>query len=197
VIESIILVERAWGWINALKACLDIEKFKTSCKSEERNCGRCKAELLSKLLIYSVLYGVFSINYIDLVVPGSNVPGYHLWLLIAYFAPFIPLLLLFGFEDWELVGGLGLTASLMNDIFYYPTGMLLLRTSVNLSEWYLFQFGFKGFDVWWSFNAGFFTIPVTSLLMGLTIYLRIGIVVALIYKWWNYKRTCNKLTSIT
>lgn len=31
-------------------------------------------------------------------------------------------------------------------MFYYPIGIVLLKRSVDLSEWYLFQLGFKGFD---------------------------------------------------
>jgi uncharacterized protein (DUF983 family) len=76
-----------------------------------------------------------AINFIDLVIAGPTIAGYHIWLAIAYFS----------------------------------------RARI-----------------WWNFNAGFITIPVTSLLMGLTIYARIGIVGALIYRWWNYKRICHK-----
>jgi len=149
------------------------------------------AKLLSKLFIYSILYGLLNINYIDLVVPGSNLPGYHLWLWLAYFVPFIPLLLVLGLDEWELVGSLGLTASLMNDLFYNPIGILLFQKPINLSDWYMFQLGFKGFTVAWSFNAGAFTIPVTSLLMGATIYLRTAIITGLIYKWWSSKSSSN------
>ncbi|PVX27614.1 MAG: hypothetical protein CW716_01390 [Candidatus Bathyarchaeum sp.] len=166
---------------------MDHEKFKTKCETEEKRCERCKKIFLSKLGIYSILYGLFGINFIDLVIAGPTIAGYHIWLTIAYFVPFLPLLLLFGFEDWELVGALGLTASLMNDVFSCPVGMLFLGVNVNLSEWYAFQLGFKGFEVWWNFNGGFVMVPVSSLLMGLTIYARIGIVGALVYRWWNYK----------
>jgi hypothetical protein len=158
----------------------------------KKNDAEDAGKFLSKMGIYSILYGLFSINYIDLVIAGPTIAGYHIWLTIAYFSLFIPLLLIFGFEDWELVGALGLTASLMNDAFYYPIGRLMLGITVNLSEWYAFQLGFKGFEVWWNFNAGFVTVPVSSLLMGLTIYARIGIVGALIYRWWHCKRICHK-----
>lgn len=89
--------------------------------------------------IYSILYGLFSINFIDLVIAGPTIAGYHIWLTTAHFSPFIPLLLLFGFEDWELVGALGLTSSLMNNVFYYPVDSLMLGINVNLSEWYAFR----------------------------------------------------------
>jgi len=34
----------------------------------------------------------------------------------------------------------------MKDMFYYPIGIVLLKRSVDLSQWYFFQLGFKGFD---------------------------------------------------
>lgn len=143
---------------------------------------------LMKLFTYSALYGLFSINYIDLAMEGSNVPGYHLWLLISYFAPFVPLLLFFGLEDWGLVASLGLTVSLMNDLFYYPVGMLMFQRSVNLNDWYSQQLGFKGFSsAGWIFDAGIFRVPVASWMMGLTIYLRIVIIVALTIKFYGHR----------
>lgn len=172
-----------------------LKKFKEPCPHEEKSCGRCKKEILVKLMIYSMIYGLLSINFIDLVVKGTTISGYHIWLTFAYFSPFLPLLLLFGFDDWELVAGLGLTASLMNDLFYYPVGNIIVNSSVNLFEWYSFQLGFQGFTVWWNFNGGFFVVPVTSLLMALTIYARIGFVIALIYRWWHYKRMCHNPSS--
>ncbi|MEM0457406.1 MAG: hypothetical protein QXI01_06795 [Nitrososphaerota archaeon] len=124
-------------------------------------------------------------NYIDLVTPGSSIPGYHLWLIALYFAPFVPILLILGFDDWELLVSMGLTASLMNDLFYYPIGMLLFGRTVDLLDWYMFQLGFKGFEVHWHANLGFTVIPVSSLLMGASIYVRLIIVVLLLVRWWR------------
>ncbi|MEM4865920.1 MAG: hypothetical protein QXY09_05465 [Acidilobaceae archaeon] len=95
--------------------------------------GESRKELLTKLLLYSLIYGLIHVNYIDLVVPGSNAPGYHLWLIILYFAPFIPVLFILGFDDWELLVSMGLIASLMNDLFYFPIGNLLLKWFPNSS----------------------------------------------------------------
>ncbi|MEM2523027.1 MAG: hypothetical protein QXW82_07770 [Candidatus Bathyarchaeia archaeon] len=136
----------------------------------------------SKLFIFSIIYGLFYINYIDLVVPGSNVPGYHAWLGAAYFISFVPVILIWGVREWKLVLCLGLTASLMNDLFYYPVSLLLFGKAPDLYNWYMFQLGFKGFTRSWTFNAGFFTFPMTSLLMGVSIYLRIAIIAALAMK---------------
>jgi hypothetical protein len=146
--------------------------------------GLSKTELLVKLSVYSALYGLLAINYIDLVTPGSNVPGYHLWLTIQYFAPFIPILFVLGFDDWELALAMGLWGSLYNDLFYAPVGRLLFGRTVDLLEWYSFQFGFKGLQDSWTFNGGFFTFPVTSLLMGLSIHARTALTYALLRKWW-------------
>jgi hypothetical protein len=54
--------------------------------------------------------------------------------------------------------------------------------TVDLHEWYSFQFGFKGLQDSWTFNGGF-TFPVTSLLMGLTVYARTALTYALLMKW--------------
>lgn len=136
----------------------------------------------SKLFIFSIIYGLFYVNYIDLVVPGSAVPGYHAWLGITYFISFIPVILIWGIREWKLVLCLGLTASLMNDLFYYPVSLILFGKAPDLYNWYLFQLGFKGLARAWTFNAGLFTFPITSLLMGASIYLRIATIAVLAMK---------------
>jgi hypothetical protein len=147
--------------------------------------GSSRAELLAKLSAYSALYGLLAINYIDLVTPGSSVPGYHLWLAFQYFAPFVPILFVLGLDDWELAAAMGLWGSLYNDLFYAPVGRLLFGRAVDLLEWYSFQLGLRGLEARWTFNGGFFTFPVTSLLMGLSIYARIALIAALLWKWWR------------
>lgn len=147
--------------------------------------GTSKREVLSKLIAYSTIYGLLMINYIDLVTPGSNIPGYHLWLIIQYFAPFLSILCLLGFEDWELIVSLGLLGSLMNDLFYAPIGMILFGKEYDLIEWYLWQLGFHLFDVKWYANLLFIMIPVSSSLMGASIYARIITTILLCYKWWR------------
>ncbi|MEM4469196.1 MAG: hypothetical protein QXS32_09040 [Candidatus Nezhaarchaeales archaeon] len=147
--------------------------------------GSSRRELLAKLIAYSSIYGLIHVNYIDLVTPGSSIPGYHLWLIALYFAPFVPILFVLGFDDWELLVSMGLTASLMNDLFYYPIGMVLFGREVDLVDWYTFQLGFNGLRVDWSLNLGFTLIPVSSLLMGASIYARIILTVMLLHKWWR------------
>ena len=73
-----------------------------------------KLQLIIKLFTYATLYGLIMINYIDLITPGAY--AYHLWLITMYFAPFIVILFIYGFDDWELVISMGLLASLMNDL---------------------------------------------------------------------------------
>ncbi|MEM4846465.1 MAG: hypothetical protein QW794_01740 [Thermosphaera sp.] len=147
--------------------------------------GESKRELLTKLLLYSSIYGLIHVNYIDLVTPGSSIPGYHLWLICLYFAPFIPVCLVLGFKEWELLVSMGLVASLMNDLFYHPVGNILLGRSYDLADAYAFQLGLRGLEVRWTANFGFALVPVSSLLMAATIYLRVLATALLLRKWWR------------
>jgi len=141
---------------------------------------------IAKLLIIAFIYGFISINYIDLIAPCRYVEWYHIWLAVQYFIPFIVINLLYGIGEWEIVGSLGLIVSLMNDLFYYVFGKLILGINVDLIDWYLFQLGFKGWEYHWWFQGGIFTFPVYSWLMGLSIYLRIITIGLLMHKWINY-----------
>jgi hypothetical protein len=96
----------------------------------------------------------------------------------------VPLLFLLGFDNWKLVAGMGLLGSLFNDLGYYPAAFLFFGRKVDLAEWYVFQLGFKGMETAWTFNGGFFTFPMTSLLMGLSIYARVIAVTLLTWRWW-------------
>jgi hypothetical protein len=147
-------------------------------------------ELLVKLLLYSALYGFVGINFIDLKIQRPFFQGYHLWLVCQYFAPFIPLLFVIGFQEWELVLGMGLLGSLLNDLGFYPAGLLLkievpMEEPTTLFEWYLYQLGFRGLYHTWYFEGLFFKIPVYSVLMGATIYLRVLITIWLFHRWWK------------
>ncbi|MGB9614361.1 MAG: hypothetical protein ACPL3B_02525 [Fervidobacterium sp.] len=139
-----------------------------------------------KMLIYSFFYGLFVINIIDLTT--KSFWGYHLFLVSLYFFPFITVVLILGFDDWELLFSLGLLSSLMNDLFYALIGNIFFHIDYNLREWYLQQLGFMGDKyLGWDFNGGFFTIPVTSILMGVSIYARIILVFIILRKWWSEK----------
>jgi len=136
--------------------------------------GVSKFELIAKLLIYSAIYGLFQVNYIDLIVPGTRYAGYHLWLTTLYFAPFIPLL--FVGVDWKLVLSMGLLVSLINDLLYYPSAILLFDRKVDLWRFYLRQLGLMGWQSpEWNLNFLFFSVKPYSWLMGLTVYIRITI----------------------
>ena len=143
------------------------------------------------LFLFGVLYGFFFVNYADLRVTSS----FHLWLILCYFAPFIPLLLLSRLKYWKEVLTLGLLSSLMNDLFYAEAAILFLGHEINLIEWYKWQFGFYWTDAKWNFSGGFFTFPVTSILMGASIYARIAtILILLIKRRKNYLSQTEKDT---
>lgn len=138
---------------------------------------------LIKLIAFAVFYGFFILNWIDLY--GSEAPGYHVWLILAYLAPFDVLLVFQGLKDWQLALALGLLVSLVNDLDYYITGDLVFGFHVSLVPWLLGQLGFEGGKLLFYFQAGFFTIPVTSYIMGFTVYARIAFVTVILYQWWK------------
>lgn len=96
-----------------------------------------------KLASFAVIYGLLPINWIDLFNPAA--PGYHVWLVIMYMAPFGIVVLLEGVSLLPLALSLGLLASLMNDLFYYPVGDLLFGMKVDVLSWWQGQLGFDGF----------------------------------------------------
>lgn len=147
-----------------------------------------KSQLLIWLISISLFYGLIMVNYIDLTVSGSSAWGYHLWLTAMYFMPFISIFAFEGLRNWELVASLGFLTSLMNDLFWLPMYRLIgggtWIPNISLAEWYRWQLGF-GDNLTWTFNGGFISFQVTSWMMGLAIYVRIIIVILLLYRWWT------------
>ena len=139
--------------------------------------------MLLKLILFSAAYGLILINWIDLF--AVEAPAYHIWLILTYMAPFGVLVVFQGLKDWELALSLGLLVSLMNDVGYYFTADLLFGQGKPLIPFLAGQFGFKGWDVLFTFQGGAFNIPVTSILMGLSIYGRMAVVGVVLYHWWK------------
>ena len=138
---------------------------------------------LLKLMLFAAFYGLVLINWIDLY--GSDAPGYHIWVIMIMMAPFGVVLVFQGFKDWQLALSLGLLVSLMNDLGYYFIGDLLFNFHVSLVPWLGNQLGFRGDLVLFTFNGGVFSFPVTSILMGASIYARLAVVAAVLYHWWS------------
>jgi hypothetical protein len=145
---------------------------------------------LLKLVVFAAFYGIIFVNWIDLFNGGAYiyvVPGYHIWVIIAYMIPFGLLLVLQGRKDWELALSLGLLASLGNDLGYFVVGDAFFGFQVNLLDWYAHQFGFYGNTTLFVFNGGFFSFDVPSWLMGLAICVRIAVVFLSLRHWWYHK----------
>jgi uncharacterized membrane protein HdeD (DUF308 family) len=138
---------------------------------------------LLKLILFSAFYGLILINWVDLY--GTSAPAYHIWLVMTYLAPFGVLIVFQGFKDWQLALSLGLLVSLMNDVGYFFVGDLLFGFHRVLLPWIEGQLGFFGNQVLFYFQGGVFNIPVTSYLMGATIYGRIAVVAIVLYHWWR------------
>jgi len=139
---------------------------------------------LVKLILFSLFYGFVNINWIDLF--ATSAPYYHIWLIMTYMAPFGVLLVFQGFRDWQLALSLGLLVSLVNDLGYYFTGDLLFGFHVQLASWLAGQLGLLGNQVLFVFQGGILTFPVTSTLMGLSIYGRIAVVATILFHWWRF-----------
>jgi uncharacterized membrane protein HdeD (DUF308 family) len=143
-----------------------------------------KAEqTLVKLVLFALVYGFLNVNWIDLYY--NRVPGYHIWLVLTYLAPFGVLIVFQGLKDWQLALSLGLLVSLCNDVGYFFTGDLLFGFHVDLVTWLEGQLGFLGNKVLFDFQGVAFDFPVTSILMGLSIYARVAAVAALLYQWYR------------
>src|SRR5712692_395723 len=138
---------------------------------------------LLKLILFSAFYGLVLVNWIDLF--ATSAPAYHIWLILTYMAPFGVLIVFQGLKDWQLALSLGLLVSLMNDVGYYFVGDLLFGFHQALVPWVEGQLGFLGSQLLFTFQGGAFTIPVTSTLMGISIYARIAVVAVILYHWWR------------
>ena len=140
--------------------------------------------VLLKLILFAAFYGLILINWIDLY--GKEVPAYGVWLLLSYMAPFGVLLVFEGWESWPLAISLGLLVSLFNDVGYFFVGNLIFGFHENLGPWIAGQLGFHGSQLVTIFEAGSFSIDVTSWMMGLSIYARAAVVGAILYYWWRH-----------
>lgn len=84
-------------------------------------------------------------------------------------------------KNWNLTLGLGLTASLMNDVFY-GSMKYLVGIPYNLSHYYSLWLIPQN-TVLFNLNLGFTTIPVYSWMMALSIYGRIFLIFVLLRGW--------------
>lgn len=139
---------------------------------------------LLKLILFSAFYGLVMVNWIDIY--GSSAPGYHIWVILTCMAPFGVLLVFQGFKDWQVAFALGLLVSLMNDLGIYFMGDLLFGLHVSLIPWLGNQLGFRGNLTLFTFEGGFFSFPVTSIIMGISIYARVAVVVVVLHNWWRH-----------
>jgi hypothetical protein len=137
-----------------------------------------------KTTAFAIVYGLILINWIDLFNPSSRMPGYDVWLLSMYFAPYFLIMIYRGLKIWPLALAFGLLTSLINDLFYYPIGNLFFGFHVNLISWYSSQLGFDGSHTVMHFYPGFSAFAVSSVDMGLFIYARIGIVLFVIWRYY-------------
>ena len=136
-----------------------------------------RTKINSKLVAYSILYGLILINYIDVMYSGGY--AYHLWLIAMCFAPFA-IFSLIDPRDWKLTASLGLVSSLMNDVFYGPIAYLAGKP-IDLSWYYKLWLIPRG-ELLFNLDFGVFRIPVFSWMMASSIYARIVLIYLLLKK---------------
>jgi hypothetical protein len=140
--------------------------------------------LFLKLVGFATFYGFVLINSIDLW--GSSLPAYHLWLIAMYLAPFELIIIFEGSKGWEVALAFGLLSALMNDVFYYVAGDLIFGMHVNVIHWWAGQLFFlNASGGGWTFQGGFFHFVVPAWLMTVSIWARVFVVSALLYRWWS------------
>lgn len=140
---------------------------------EEKIVQTLKSKTTTWLVLFAVIYGLIFINYIDIITPGGSKEGYHLWLVLMYFAPFAILSVL-NIKNLKLTLGLGFLTSVMNDVFY---GAMLnvMGVPYDLGKYYNLWLIPQG-NVLFNLNLGFATIPVQSWMMATSIYIRFAVV---------------------
>ena len=129
-------------------------------------------------LLFAVVYGFVFVNYIDNISGGFS--GYHLWLILMYFFPFAALSFSFP-KNWSLSIGLGLVASLMNDLFYGVVRSLM-GFPVDLRGYFTLWL-VPGNTTLFSLNLGFTVVAVVSWMMAFSIYARIAAAFVLLKIW--------------
>jgi hypothetical protein len=75
---------------NSEKTCIEDPRY-----VETRKTIQSFNKRFNLYLVFSVLYGLVFLNYIDIITSGGAFGGYHLWLTIMYFFPFTALTLSF------------------------------------------------------------------------------------------------------
>ncbi len=129
-------------------------------------------------ILFAIIYGLVFVNYIDNISGGYS--GYHLWLVIMYFFPFIALSIFFD-KNWELTLGLGVVVSLMNDVFYGAVRSIM-GLPINLNYYY-HAWLIPGNATLFTLNLGFAVLPVISWMMAISIYARIIASFFLLRSW--------------
>jgi hypothetical protein len=145
-----------------------------------------KKRLLA-VCIFAVLYGFVLINYVDLnqyLVRNWAPDGWYSFILVVLCGlPFVPLSIWATrhepspfYKRFLIVVGFGLFVTLCNDlglgISWYSFG----ATSLNYGWMYRFNLGLAGTATTWTAQFGIAQIPVSSYLMGGSIYARITVV---------------------
>ncbi len=159
--------------------------------------------LVSELVLFAVVYGLLFVNFIDASKPDTAptvfANYYHVWLIGLYFMPFI----VFGLmnpDNWEIVVGLGLLSSLMNDglwgffnvltTAYTPTQFWtwLCQYYVPSPLWGAACPQYLPSDPIFSIKLGQL-FPVYAWEMQLSLIARAAAIIWLLRRWWKSNMT--------
>ena len=135
--------------------------------------------------IFTILYGVIVINIYDCLCPRFL--GYHLFLLIVYVLPYLPLLVMEKLDIKNIVW-LGILISLFNDVFFFFFARILGVRSFSIT-WYYSNWLIPHSTYLGTWDFLFFRPRVYSWTMSLSIYIRI------IFLWFARRWRPRRLLS--
>lgn len=143
-----------------------------------------RGEILLRTLLFAAFYGMFLINWMDIY--RKAIPVYSIFLFSLYVSPAVPLVL---YEanwrrTWPLAAAFILFVSLCNDLGYRLVENVVFGMGKPMLSWYEGQLGLLGTADVSSLKVGV-RYPIESWQMGLSVYVRLGLLAGALRAWWQ------------
>jgi len=122
------------------------------------------------LLLFLTIYGFLFVNIIDTYM----VMVFRYYVYITFFSYLVPpiLILIINKSYWKKALVSFLYVWLLNDLTA-PIIIWLSCFDKDLLGFYVFTLGLKGLELGWYYELGFVRIPITSITMGISTYVRL------------------------